>query len=434
MIRKVLLFSLVFSLVVAAQASFAQTAQLLPATFSDLQPQQLVSSRAALPSINNNREAVQFSWPVTSTSPLSVQQQPHLQQSREHWLDVSSHKLAVGVDISTTAAGAIVRISPMALNGTAVELAMQDISLSIQGNRLNAGQGIESLANQQSLNAAGASFSDGTVAFRLSETVGFGNIKLQVATAAGVSDQFVVHVFEPNSPAVLNLQANRSNYLAGNSLRATVSLQGIAHQMSASDIQGYLSSPDASISIPVQFVANRNGGFNANAQLPMDAGNINGLWSVHALVNTRDANGLSVIRDAKTALAVAAPTARLNNLVSINASPDSSIAGGLGKGLTTSATDSMEVLLGIDAAIAGRYEISGVLYGTAKNGQLQPMAVAQSAAWLNQGQGQLALGFGDGLLKASGFSAPYAIRDVRLKDQSRLSLLQTRQQGLGVNL
>lgn len=421
---------LTLSLTVFGSAALAQSVQLQPATFSDLQPNQLVSSRTALPSVNNSQDSVEFSWPVTSTALLGAQEQPHVQQSRQYWLDASGTQLAAGVEISTTAPGAIVRISPLEPDSKSAAFSQQDITLSIQGNRLNTGEGIEHLADQQSLNAAGASFSEGTVAFRLSESLGAGSISVQAANAAAVSDQFVVHVFEPNSPAVLNLQADRGNYLAGHSLNATLSLQGIAHQLSAGDIQGYLSSPDVSVSLPVSFTANRNGGFDASVQLPQSAGNGHGLWSLHAFINTRDANGLTVIRDAKTALAVAAPTARLNGQASMTTAQ----SGSGSKGIAATNNSGMQFTLGMDVAVAGRYEISGVLYGTAKNGQLQPLAVSQSAAWLNAGQGQLNLSFDPDLLAASGLSAPFAVRDLRLKDQSRLSLLETRQQGLGVTL
>ncbi len=419
---------IIFLFSAMAHTALAQSAAWLPSTGNDLQATQLASSRVNLPSLNNDRTAVQFSWPVSSSAMLNAAEQPYVQQSRQYWLDVSSTSLASGITIATTAPGAIVRISPLQADRQSVELSQSDITLSVQGNRFPAGQGIASLANQQSLNAAGANFSAGSVAFRLDDSTGSGEIGIQIAAAAGFSDQFVVHVFEPDSPAVLNLQVNRSNYLTGSQLRANLSLQGIEHQLSAADIQAYLSSPDADISVPVSFTANRQGGFDANARLPDTAGNSNGLWSLHALVKTRDNNGLTVMRDAKTALAVALPTARLNNQVGIHTGS----AGG--KATPAAGSESIQIQLGIDTAIAGRYAVSGVLYGTNRQGQQQPIAVAESANWLNAGQSQLNLNFAADLLSATNLTAPFSVRHLQLKDQSRLSLLQTRQQGLRITL
>lgn len=421
MIRTTFIISLLSSSLIAS----AQNIPLQPANSSDLQPTQLVSTSISLPSFNNSRDPIQFNWPINGTA-IPNTQSVFVQNSRQYWLDVDHNELATGVNIHTTAPGSIIRISPTTEIIKAAHLETLDIYLTTQGNRMAPGQGIENLVDQQALNASGASFSEGTIAFRLSESIGSGSIHVALPIAATISDQFVIHVFEPNSSVTLNLQVNQNNYIAGDDLLANMTLQGIGHRLDTSGIQGYITSPDAKLSIPVRFSDNRNGGFNTVAKLPKNTDVRHGLWTLHTLVRTQSTNGLTIIRDAKTAFSITLPTARLNHQVSLNqrsAAP---------QGIVSSGPKGLHFELGIEAAVAGRYEVSGILYGTSKTGQSLPISMAQTAQWLNPGQGQIKLVFGQDILSDSSLKAPYQVRHLTLKDQSRLSLLQTRQQGFQI--
>ncbi len=90
----------------------------------------------------------------------------------------------------------------------------------------------------------------------------------------------------------------------------------------------------------------------------------------------------------------------------------------------------MRVALGVEVAAPGRYDVRGVVYGRDATGQARPLALAQSAAWLDAGRGELALDVDAGLIAKSGLAAPFELRDVRLMDQGRMGLLQRQEVAL----
>ena len=81
--------------------------------------------------------------------------------------------------------------------------------------------------------------------------------------------------------------------------------------------------------------------------------------------------------------------------------------------------------LPVEAASSGRFEVRGVLYGTAGDGSLLPFAIAHAARWLDPGQADITLKFGADVMP-SGLSAPYELRDLSLNDQARMGQLETR--------
>jgi ABC-type thiamine transport system substrate-binding protein len=84
----------------------------------------------------------------------------------------------------------------------------------------------------------------------------------------------------------------------------------------------------------------------------------------------------------------------------------------------------IDVTLGLDAASASRYAVSGVLYGRDASGRMVSGAYAQSAAWVAPGRGSLTLHFDRS--SVAGINAPYELRDLRLQDQPAISLLEHR--------
>ncbi len=79
--------------------------------------------------------------------------------------------------------------------------------------------------------------------------------------------------------------------------------------------------------------------------------------------------------------------------------------------------------LAMDVAEAGRYEVRGILFGTDDRGQLKPLAVGNTADWLEPGQSALAMTFDRSVITESGLRAPFVVKDLRLIHQNRMSLL-----------
>jgi hypothetical protein len=73
----------------------------------------------------------------------------------------------------------------------------------------------------------------------------------------------------------------------------------------------------------------------------------------------------------------------------------------------------------------GRYEVTGTLFATGADGIARPVAQAASAAWLEPGERQLALAF-DRRHVPLGYGAPYELRQLQLRDQARMGMLETR--------
>ena len=78
----------------------------------------------------------------------------------------------------------------------------------------------------------------------------------------------------------------------------------------------------------------------------------------------------------------------------------------------------MALRIGVGGA-ASRYQVSGVVYGSAADGSLQPLAMARSAAWLEPGRASVRLQVDDASLRASGLVRPSELRDLRLTNPGR---------------
>ena len=165
----------------------------------------------------------------------------------------------------------------------------------------------------------------------------------------------------------------------------------------------------------MKFAHNTDGSFNAS--FTPDAAHAVGpqLWEAHVFTAANDGK-LSVLRDAKTAFAVSAPTAHF-------------------AGAAQAHTDAAGVhaTFDLDAGAASRYQVSGVLYGTASDGAMRAVAIGQSASWLEAGKGQIGLSFDADIVGASGLHAPFEVRDLRLIDQATMSLVERRERALVIN-
>lgn len=365
----------------------AQAAQpLLPANARDQIPARLVS--LAAPAGQFERAPVSFSWALDPREALAAPA-PYLAESREYWQTVDGTDLQKGVALKTTAPGAVIRVSP-ARGSTALSAA--DVGVNGNGKSMR----LEQAAGADELRAAGMDVEVGTAVVKLAREAGSGAYTLHATKAKG---RYVVHVFEPESDVVLKAQADRQRVLGGETV--TVSMAMASHgQAMAAQAEALLVAPDGS-NRPVQVTRGANGTLEARVKLPMQASASPGLWELQVF-----ANGNGVSRDARTAFGVAAPTARLNGNVTVDASQ-------------------LRVEVPVEAASRGRYEVRGTLYATASNGSLAPVSQAHAAAWFERGKGALVLAF-DRDHVPSGYGAPFEIRQLELNDQTRLALVETR--------
>lgn len=383
---------------VAALAAFATTfvagtahaAQpLLPAGASDQVPQRL----AVLPAPGGGieRKPLAFSWALDPDAELS-DTAPFIAESREYWMTVDATELQRGVPLQMTAPGALIRVSPA--KGSA-GLRAGDFSVSVGARKV----GIAQAADADSLRKAGMDASAGTQVIRLGDGSGAGRQLLRATNARG---RYVVHVFEPTSDRVLFARADRNHVLAGSRMRVAIGATRAGRQAGVTS-QALLVAPDGSS----QRVAVRDaagGGQEAVFTVPASTSQAKGLWELQVFGDVGD-----VPRDARTAFAVAQPTARFAGLVGVDAA-------------------NLRVSLPVEAASPGRYEARGTLYATAKDGSLRPVSQAHAAAWMDAGDGMLVLQFARTHLPA-GYGAPFEVRHLELNDQSRMAPIEVRTRG-----
>lgn len=379
------------ALVAAILASLSYSVQagsLLPAGASDQVPTRLTSLPA--PAGQFERAPVSFSWALDPYAALSTPS-PHVAESREYWQTVDASELRRGMELRTTSPGALIRVSPAR---GANALGAGDFAVASAGKAAR----IERIAGAEELRAAGMDVDTGTAVLKLARENAAGRYTLRAAKAQG---RYVVHVFEPESEVVLQARADRGHVLGGDTIAVSVDMTDHGRPLQA-QAEALLVAPDGS-SHPVA-VTQTAEGLVGRAQLPVQASASPGLWELQVF-----ANGNGISRDARTAFAVAAPTARFTGEVEID-------------GQTLRAT------LPVEVASPGRYEARAVLFATAPDGVLRPVSQAHTAAWSNGGTSRLALAF-DANHVPDGFGAPYEVRQLQLLDQTRMAPLESRERG-----
>jgi hypothetical protein len=376
-------------LMAATLASFSAGAAqpLKPLGRQDQAPKGLVALPA--PSASIERKPVSFAWKLDPTADL-VAAKPYVSESREYWQTVDGSTLDRGMQLKMSAPGSLIRVSPVTgarnLRGSQLQVTASD------GSAVR----LKNIADTAQLKAAGMEVSDGTLVAKLSDNAGAGEYTLRAAKASG---QYVVHVFEPASTRVLRASTDREHALAGDTVRLKADYANAGRSTKA-QAEALLVAPDGrSWPVPMR---DANTGLVAEVKLPSNVGNATGLWELQVFA---EADGIQ--RDTRTAFAVAAPTARFNGNFAFNAK-------------------TMRMALPIQAGSPGRYEARGTLFAKAPNGQMHPVSQAHTANWFNRGSGMLVLQFDQAHLP-KGYGAPFEVRQLELRDQSRMAPLESRE-------
>lgn len=382
--------TLLFTALAAASFTTLAAQPLLPAGGNDQVPLRVVALPA--PTGPFERAPVSFSWALNPADPLA-QPAPHLAESREYWQTVDAAKLASGIDVELSAPGALIRVSP---GRGARRLTSADLELAGNGKAAR----LEKTASDAELQAAGMDVEAGTAMVRVGKEHARGRYRLRIPKARG---RYVVHVFEPDSPVVLNARANRNHAIVGDTVVVDIALSDAGRGIAAK-AEALLVAPDGNSQPVAVTQGGRDGRLFASVHLPTSAATTPGLWELQVF-----ASGDGLQRDARTAFAVAQPTARFKGDHAFN-------------------TQLLRVALPIEAGSPGRYEARGTLYASAPDRVLRPVAQAHVAAWFEPGNGMLVLDFDRKHLPA-GYGAPFEVRQLELHDQTRMAPLEVRGRG-----
>ncbi|MCG8462144.1 MAG: DUF4785 family protein [Holophagales bacterium] len=397
-------------------AAQAENARLLSAEAGDLAgARELVTlpvEKGMIP--DTPREPVTFTFPLPADKAISSAVEPFVAASREYFVDVPATDLAEGVEIFTTAPGALVRLAPAAsaqARGEGKALALDPTRVVIEkgGIRLSAGEGLSLIVDAEKLAATGVPFAEGTVAFRLADELGAGATRIAVPGLSAERGAYTLHVFDKASSLALELTTGRADYFHGDTLKVEGRLPGAR----LSEVTGFVTSP-AGRAYAIEF---QDGDDLFRANLPLDAlaTSGRGLWEVHVATRAR-AGELTMMRSARTSFAAHLPTAGLTGEVSV-------------------ARDRRGLYLGfgVEVGTAGRYEVRGVFYGTDSiTGEMRPLAAAHAADWLDA-DGVLRLELGRDVANSSGLEAPFELRDLRLLDQGRMGVLHRQARALVID-
>lgn len=392
-----------------AATAFAAEVEWKPRSSDDIRIESLPASMPAPPaSRHQESEPVRYAWPLEVDSEQSAAGGPSM-DSREYWVDTSGRELAEGLELPLSAPGALVRLSALH-SDTDLLLDARELQLEVDGRSLDVTRDSDGarLVTGADLRAQGMSVPEDTLAFRLPRDGQPSTLSLQ-HRGAPADQSLVVHVFEPESRWQGRLSAPRHHYMAGQELNLEVGLSDGERLARAESIQAVLVSPDADRSWPLEVTGDGLGlTGRAPERLPASGP---GLYEVHAYLDGR--NGETVIRrDIKLAVNIAVPTARLTERAEVRSE----------RGLV--------IDLGVEAAAQGRYQISGQVWGSDRNGEMQPLAMTQSAAVLASGRNKVQLEVPAELVADSGLSAPFEVRQIELMDQGRMALLESHSGGL----
>ncbi len=359
----------------------------------------LFSGEILTPQVNNNHQTVSFSYKLDANENLDFATKPFVEHSKQYWLDSTGTQLASGIELPVTGGTTIIRISPLS-NDKSVQLTAAAITILNNGEEKN----IDVFADSEELKATGAMFSDNSIALKVQTQAG--KLNLKVATATG-DMPFVVHVFEPQSPYVLSLNAKESTFNANQDIQITTTLQQGETKIAA-NLQGYINRPDGTVLGELKFSQQADGSFQASLPAVGTQGLAQGLWQVHVFAKGHDQN-TEIMRDAQTSFAVNLNSAEFTNKLTL-------------------ANNKLKI--GVNVGVAGRYEVRGVIMGSNKTGQLQPIAMTMAASWLAEGQQDISLPITAKLMAQSNLNAPYFIKNITLTNQTYLAPVQKINSGI----
>lgn len=390
---------LAVALLLAAGTAHAQHGRLLPQPGAERAPAALATDAAPVHA-TGERAPVNYAWAIAGDADAIAPPAPPAAESREYWRYVGGDELARGVAITTTAPGALVLVSPV--GPASAPVAAGDLRVVHGGRALAAEQATTALAPHDALAAAtGVAFAPGSLGFRLAQGLGSGDFALQLRGADG---RYAIHVREPDSRQLLRIRGDAGGRATGEILRIEAVFEDDGRALAARAAGGMVAAPDGR-EFPLR-VERRGDRHVLSTRLPARASARPGLWEAHVFATGAGPGGIEVARDAKIAFEVAAPTARLDG----------------GYAITRGAGGGLHVDLPVEAGSAGRYEVRALLYATAADGALRPVAVAHAADWLPAGKGGLTLVFPADVVE--GARAPYELRQLALADQGRMGRLQ----------
>lgn len=385
----------------------------MEARTGDFGPHSLGVDPAVVPDSRHAETApVSFAWALEGVTADSFGQTSARVESRQYWVDATGADLARGVSLPLSARGAVIRVSPLEAGGKRggnLDIDPGNVQLSLNGKRFDSSQSMMRVTNGASLQQLGMSVPSQTVAFKLDKAIPPGRLELAVASLPA-DQKLVVHVFEPESDWVAELALPRDTFVAGETLEFGFGLGDGQGKAQVDSVQAVLADPFAAKTWALE-IDKASGTLVRTAPSDGYVSGRDGLFEAYVYLETVQ-DGLTIRRDLKLPVSIVPPLAKFSGRTV------ASLHGGL----------TLEV--GVQTAVPGRFQLNGQIFGTAADGTLKPLAMAQSAAVIEGRSGSIQLQVGSDILRNSGLRAPFEVRNLELLDQGRMFVLQRQQRAL----
>ncbi|WP_162926386.1 DUF4785 domain-containing protein [Teredinibacter purpureus] len=407
--------SVSYSADIARESKTTYKAKILPLKASDLGSTTIESrlQTVEMPSINMNKETVTFVQVLGNGSAIESAIKPsYTSSSRSFKMHVKGNKLASGIIIPASSQSPIVRVVSQS---NAKSFRADQLELKENGRWISGSKAFDIVADRNELNAAGMPSARDVFAMRLKSRGAATPIELRVNKLANLDGDFAIHVFETNSKTVLDLTVANTNLLQGDKLKADVKLHKGAAHLDIVSANGYLVSPRAATKIPVK-INIIDGQVSSVIDTKGLSSNAAGLWELH-ITSEHKGGDVVVLRDAAVAFSLSAKTARFSGDVHIR------------KPLRK--TEGLTLEFDIETALAGRYAVSAVIYGNDSNGNKKAGVMVSAAKWLDA-NGEIELDISPQKLAEADITAPFEVRYLELKDQTRMASLWSQTNALNI--
>lgn len=372
-----------------------------------------------LPAVNTRRQYVSYVSKATSND-LYQPAMSQTSQSDQYWKSVTGAELNKGVPFSVSQPNSVIRIAPRHESLTSLttnnSISPDDITITpystalhstIISSHTNPVALIHSKVDADALATAG--LTDRSSALTLSDKAKPGLYTLKIGKWLPSDGRYLINVKEKNSPFQLTLNAPITIANNVDSIRFNLDLSNsqvnLVPQVFLKNNQGQQTPLKA-----VKYLDHWQALLPKNMALSTHN---TGLSEIIVNVNTQ-VDGLPITRTVKTAFKAFVNSAKIDEVISL-VSQDKQL---------------QSIILNIEVANEGRYEVSAVLTGTNKQGQHVAILKTQAASWITPERSQLKLMLDPTLIKASGLKAPFALTQLELKDQGQMARLSYQAQAL----
>ncbi|MCL1123277.1 DUF4785 family protein [Shewanella surugensis] len=379
---------------------------------SDLHASEI--SSVSLSAINTRRQYVSYVSKMSSHD-LYTPSMTQTSQSDQYWKTVTGAQLNKGLPFAVSQTHSVIRLAPRFDTLTSLNIndtiSPDDIivtpytanpDFAIKGDPINenAISLIYSKVDADALATAG--LSDHSSALALSSEAKPGLYWLKVNKSLPSDGRYLLNVKEKHSPFQLSLNAPIAVAENTDAIRFNLAL---TNSQAPFTPKAFLKNNQGQ-QTPLKVIKYAD---HWQALLPQGESlstHNAGLSEIVVNVDTQ-IDGLPVIRSVKTAFKAFVNSAKISKKVSVMRQ-DKQL---------------QSILLNIDVANEGRYEVSAVFTGTNKQGQSEVILKTQAANWITRDSPQLKLMLDAKLIQASGLKAPFALTQLELKDQSQMARL-----------